>query len=115
MWFIFPQMAGLGKSYNSQRFALSGIDEAKAYLAQPLLGARLLECTSCVNRLAERSARSIFGFPDDLKFHSAMTLFDLASDQSAHFSEALRIFFDGKPDQETLRLLTILEPGSSET
>ena len=75
MWFIFPQLAGLGRSATARLYAISSLAEARAYLAHPLLGARLRECTRLVNEVTGRSAAQIFGFPDELKFHSCMTLF----------------------------------------
>jgi uncharacterized protein (DUF1810 family) len=81
MWFIFPQLAGLGRSATARRYALSSLAEARAYLAHPLLGARLRECTQLVNEVTGRSAAQIFGFPDELKFHSCMTLFAHAAGQ----------------------------------
>jgi len=104
MWFIFPQMRGLGSSSMAVRFALSGLDEAKAYLAHPLLGARLRECTALVNAVEGRPVGEIFGYPDDLKFHSSMTLFAQAADDQV-FVAALRKYFGGAPDQATIHLL----------
>src|SRR5690606_29192669 len=79
MWFVFPQLAGLGSSQRAQAYALSSLDEARAYLAHPVLGHRLVECTELVNRVDGSTAHDIFGSPDDLKFHSCMTLFSLAA------------------------------------
>jgi uncharacterized protein (DUF1810 family) len=105
MWFIFPQIAGLGHSEMAQRFAISSNEEAVAYLAHPLLGSRLRECTALVNAVEGRSILDILGSPDDLKFRSSMTLFNaVASDPE--FSEGLSKFFDGKADQTTLELLS---------
>ena len=105
MWFIFPQLSGLGSSPMAQRFAISGVDEARAYLAHPILGDRLRDCTTLVNAVSGRSIGDIFGYPDDLKFHSSVTLFAWAS---AHhpggkvFREALLKYFDGVPDKATI-------------
>jgi uncharacterized protein (DUF1810 family) len=104
MWFVFPQMRGLGSSPMAVRFAISGLDEAKAYLAHPLLGARLRECTALVNAAKARSVAEIFGYPDDLKFHSSVTLFAQAGDDEV-FATALRKYFDGALDQATIKLL----------
>jgi uncharacterized protein (DUF1810 family) len=104
MWFVFPQMRGLGSSSMAVRFAISGLDEAKAYLAHPLLGARLRDCTAFVNAAEGRSVGEIFGYPDDLKFHSSVTLFVQASDEEV-FVTALRKYFGGVPDQATIKLL----------
>ena len=75
MWFIFPQLRGLGSSATAQRFGIESIEEARAYLAHPVLGARLRECTQLINAISGRSIEQIFGYPDDLKFRSCMTLF----------------------------------------
>lgn len=102
MWFVFPQIQGLGSSAMAQRFAISGIEEAKAYLDHPLLGARLRECTGLVNGLTGRAIDDIFGYPDDLKFHSSVTLFARAADGPSVFAEALGKYFNAVPDQATL-------------
>jgi uncharacterized protein (DUF1810 family) len=106
MWFIFPQLEGLGSSPMAQRFAISGIEEAKAYLAHPVLGARLRECTVLVNAVSGRSVEDIFGYPDDLKFHSSVTLFAEASHPENNvFNEALKKYFNGLPDKNTTNRL----------
>jgi len=107
MWFIFPQIAGLGSSLMARRFALASADEARAYLAHPVLGPRLRACSHLVARIEGRSAVAIFGYPDDLKFHSSMTLFAEAGaeNDNAVFVECLRKYFDGAPDPLTQRLL----------
>jgi uncharacterized protein (DUF1810 family) len=102
MWFVFPQIQGLGSSGMAQRFAISGLEEAKAYLDHPVLGGRLRECTALVNALANRTVDDIFGYPDDLKFHSSVTLFARAFDGPSVFAEALSKYFNGVPDQATL-------------
>jgi uncharacterized protein (DUF1810 family) len=104
MWFIFPQLHGLGQSPMARQYAIRSRDEAIAYLATPLLGARLLECTRVVLAVQDKSAHEIFGSPDDLKFHSSMTLFD-AVDGSGPYSRALERFFGGNRDQATLDIL----------
>jgi uncharacterized protein (DUF1810 family) len=104
MWFVFPQMRGLGSSPMAVRFAISGLDEAKAYLSHPVLGARLRECTASVNAAEGRSAGEIFGYPDDLKFHSSVTLFAQAGHEEV-FETALRKYFAGAPDPATINLL----------
>ena len=86
----------------AQRFAISGIEEAKAYLDHPLLGGRLRECTGLVNGLTGRAIDDIFGYPDDLKFHSSVTLFARAADGPSVFAEALSKYFNEVPDQATL-------------
>ena len=103
MWFIFPQLRALGRSPTAQRFGLAGQDEARAYLADPVLGSRLVECTALVNRVAGKSAAVIFGSPDDMKFRSCMTLF--ATLQPQPFEDALRKYYGGTPDPMTLKLL----------
>ena len=101
MWFIFPQIQGLGFSEMSRHYAISGLEEAKAYLAHPLLGPRLRECTALVNAAAGRTLREILGDPDDLKFHSSVTLFAEAEGGEV-FIEALNGFFGGLRDFATL-------------
>ena len=105
MWFVFPQIEGLGRSRRAQRYAISSRDEAKAYLAHPILGQRLRECTELVNAVEGRSANEIFGSPDDLKFRSSMTLFDTVADDPTPFRTALERYYDGEPDRKTLELL----------
>ena len=106
MWFIFPQIRGLGSSPTAQHFAISSLAEARAYLAHPTLGPRLRECTALVNAVPNRSVGQIFGYPDDLKFHSSVTLFAEASgEDNAVFTAALAKYFDGKPDGATLARL----------
>jgi uncharacterized protein (DUF1810 family) len=102
MWFVFPQIAGLGRSATAQRYAIQSLDEAHAYFAHRVLGTRLIECTELVLNHRDKSVRAIFGSPDDLKFHSSMTLFSEAAPECALFGEALRVFFDGESDRETL-------------
>jgi uncharacterized protein (DUF1810 family) len=102
MWFIFPQIAGLGHSETAQKFAISSLDEARAYLAHPILGPRLRKCTETVTRIENRTAEEIFGYPDWLKFRSSMTLFSRAAPDSKIFADALRKYFGGEPDSLTL-------------
>ena len=104
MWFVFPQIAGLGSSPMAQAYAISSLDEARAYLAHPVLGARLVECVRLVNDVGDRSAHDIFGSPDDMKFRSCLTLFRQAGG-GAEFDAALTRFFAGEADPATLRLL----------
>jgi uncharacterized protein (DUF1810 family) len=105
MWFIFPQIKGLGSSPVANKYAISGIEEAQAYLDQPLLGYRLRECTQLVNAVIGRSIEEIFGYPDYLKFHSAMTLFARARPSETSFNTALAKYFRGGPDEKTLEKL----------
>ena len=107
MWWIFPQLRGLGSSPTAQRFAIGSLAEARAYLAHPLLGARLRECTQLVNGIAGSSAQAIFGYPDYLKFRSCMTLFAAAAERDdAAFVAALQKYFAGEADPLTRKLLT---------
>jgi uncharacterized protein (DUF1810 family) len=105
MWFIFPQLAGLGHSSMAQRFAIASREEAVAYLGHGVLGSRLRECTALVNGVEGRTISEILGSPDDLKFHSSMTLFDAVS-SDPKFAVAITKFYGGKPDQRTLDLLS---------
>lgn len=107
MWFVFPQLAGLGRSPTAAFYALPDLDAARAYLAHPVLGPRLRTCTSIVNAVAGKTAHDIFDTPDDLKFRSSMTLFAAASPDDALFHEALARYFHGVPDARTLALLGI--------
>jgi len=105
MWFVFPQLRGLGASPTAQRFGIASLDEARAYLAHPLLGARLREHTALVNRIEGRSVHDIFGYPDHLKFRSSMTLLARAAPEESVFREALDKYFGGEPDAKTIELL----------
>lgn len=105
MWFIFPQLAGLGSSAIAQHYAISGLAEARAYLAHPVLGARLRECSALVLAVQGATVHGIFGSPDNMKFHSSMTLFAQAALDDALFRACLDKYFGGVPDQATLDLL----------
>jgi uncharacterized protein (DUF1810 family) len=105
MWFIFPQISGLGHSVTSQTFAVSSLAEAAAYLAHPTLGPRLRECAALVASIEGRSVREIFAYPDDLKFHSSMTLFAQAAPREPIFGECLQKYFGGQLDPRTLARL----------
>ncbi len=112
MWFIFPQIRGLGSSAMAQRYAIAGLSEAEAYLAHSVLGPRLRTCTSLVNDTPYPSVDHIFGFPDNLKFHSSITLFAEAAKSSSGpsdriFDQALQRFYAGKPDPATLDRLKV--------
>lgn len=104
MWFVFPQVAGLGFSAMSQRFAISSLDEARAYLAHPVLGERLRRCVELVLQVENRSAHQIFGSPDNMKFRSSLTLFAEASGEEI-FLRALDRYFEGAADPATLKQL----------
>ncbi|QPD06033.1 MAG: hypothetical protein Nkreftii_003807 [Candidatus Nitrospira kreftii] len=105
IWFIFPQIAGLGHSGMAQQFAIGSLDEAKVYLQHPVLGPRLRACTQLVLEVNGRSAEEIFGYPDNLKFRSCMTLFMASTTDNTIFKGALLTYFDGQPDQQTLDIL----------
>jgi len=106
MWYIFPQIIGLGKSHISQKYALGSIDEATAYVQHPILGNRLHECTEIVVRTKGSTVEQIFGYPDNLKFHSSMTLFSQVENHNPLFDSALKKYFDNKKDQLTLDALS---------
>ncbi|RTE91414.1 DUF1810 domain-containing protein [Bradyrhizobium sp. LVM 105] len=108
MWFVFPQITGLGLSAMSQRYAIGSRAEAKAYLAHPVLGARLIECTGLVLAVQGRSINAILGAPDDAKFRSSMTLFGAVSDEPI-FGAALARYFAGERDVATLEILSKLD------
>jgi uncharacterized protein (DUF1810 family) len=101
MWFVFPQVAGLGQSPTSRRFAISSLDEARLYLRHEVLGPRLIECAGVVARTQGRSAEQIFGGVDAKKLQSSMTLFLRAAPEEAVFGEVLVRYFDGCPDTAT--------------
>lgn len=105
MWYIFPQIAGLGSSGMARHYAIGSIEEARAYLRHPLLGERLRECTGLVNAVEGRKISQILGYPDDLKFRSSMTLFARAAPEERVFREALRKYFDGEEDPLTIERL----------
>ena len=105
MWFVFPQLAGLGRSPTAQHFAIRSLDEARAYIEHPLLGPRLLDCCRALLALRGRSASEIMGCPDDLKLRSCMTLFSRATESHTEFVQVLERYFDGVPDARTLKLL----------
>ncbi|HLP16489.1 MAG TPA: DUF1810 domain-containing protein [Bacteroidota bacterium] len=104
MWFIFPQLHGLGSSLTSRYYAIKSLQEARAYLEHPILGPRLFECTALVQAHAERTPREIFGFPDDMKFLSSMTLFELADNRRTEFAQAIDTFYQSRRDVRTLEL-----------
>jgi len=105
MWFIFPQIQGLGYSPLARKFAIASLQEAKAYLDHPILGARLKELCRLVNRVEGRSIEEIFGYPDDLKFRSSMTLFAHAASDDQIFRDALEKYFNGEDDPATVERL----------
>lgn len=105
IWYVFPQLRGLGRSEMAEHYGISGLDEARAYLAHPLLGPRLEDCARALLSHRGRSARQIMGSPDDLKLRSSMTLFQAAAPQQALFAEVLQAFYDGEQDAATLQRL----------
>lgn len=105
MWFVFPQLAGLGLSATAQHFAIADATEARMYLDHELLGPRLVQAAKWVDAVDGKTVGQIFGHPDDLKFHSSMTLFAEADPQAAVFRGLLEKYFDGRPDDKTLDLL----------
>lgn len=105
MWFIFPQVIGLGQSHLAQRYAIHSLEAARRYAAHPLLGERLRRCTRLVGEIQNRDISDIFGYPDDLKFHSSMTLFALAVPDEPLFAFALEKYFAGRKDVKTLEIL----------
>jgi uncharacterized protein (DUF1810 family) len=102
MWFVFPQIKGLGSSPFARKFAISSVAEAQAYLQHPVLGARLKDCTQLMNQIPGRTAGQILGDIDEMKFRSSMTLFSAATTENRVFLDALEKYFQGEPDQATL-------------
>ncbi|MFN3521538.1 MAG: DUF1810 domain-containing protein [Phenylobacterium sp.] len=105
MWFVFPQIAGLGSSAMAQRYAIASLDEARAYVADPVLGPRLVACVQALNAHEGLSAHDIFGWPDEAKLRSSLTLFVRVAPEEPAFAEALRRYFAGEPDPATLERL----------
>ena len=109
MWFVFPQVAGLGSSSASRTYAIKSLAEARDYLAHPVLGSRLRQCAEIVLATEGRTAHAIFGDPDDLKLCSSMTLFAAAAEADSVFARVLAKYFGGRRDAATIRLLAALE------
>jgi uncharacterized protein (DUF1810 family) len=107
MWFVFPQIAGLGQSPTSRRYAIASLEEARAYLAHPVLGPRLIECARILCELDGKTAQDIFGGIDAIKLRSSMTLFARADPSNAVFGQVLDAYFGGVPDGATERLLGV--------
>jgi uncharacterized protein (DUF1810 family) len=105
MWYIFPQLDGLGFSETARRYAIRGLDEARAYLGHPVLGLRLRACAEAMLAVQGRTAHEILGSPDDLKLRSCATLFAQVSPEGSVFHRLIQVYFDGKPDARTLDLL----------
>jgi uncharacterized protein (DUF1810 family) len=114
IWFVFPQIDGLGFSSTAKYYAIKSIDEARAYLAHPVLGPRLLEIAEAAVEVEGRSAHEIFGSPDDLKLRSCATLFACVSPPGSVFERLLGKYYGGERDDKTLRLLG-LDPGSGQS
>jgi uncharacterized protein (DUF1810 family) len=105
MWFIFPQLEGLGHSFMATHYGIKNIEHAAAYLRHPILGSRLKECTRTMNSFEGKSAHDILGGPDEMKFRSSMTLFKHAASSGGVFAAALEKYFDGEEDELTLAKL----------
>jgi uncharacterized protein (DUF1810 family) len=105
MWFVFPQLRGLGRSAMAHQYGIASMDEAVDYLKHPVLGSRLRECVGVVLATKGKSAHDIFGSPDDLKLRSCLTLFHAAAPTEPVFGDALQKFFNGEPDPRTLELI----------
>jgi uncharacterized protein (DUF1810 family) len=115
MWYVLPQIAGLGFSAMSQRYAIEGVAEAQAYLEHPVLGPRLIECVAALLTIEGRSAHAIFGSPDDLKLRSCATLFAHVTPPGSVFERLLDQYFEGQRDESTLELLRTTQPGGLAT
>lgn len=111
MWFVFPQFDGLGMSATSRHYAIRSLEEARAYLRHPQLGPRLLDCTRAINRIDGRTARQIFGTPDDMKLRSSMTLFELVAGPDSDFATTLDKYYGGMRDPRTLELVGSMPGG----
>jgi uncharacterized protein (DUF1810 family) len=105
MWFIFPQIDGLGHSSTAKYYSIKSIEEAKDYLAHPVLGARLLECSNTILKIEGKSVDYIFGSPDNMKLKSCMTLFNFVSPENKVFEDVLKKYFSFKQDEQTLSIL----------
>ena len=115
MWFVFPQISGLGVSGMSRRFSISSLAEARAYFRHPILGPRLVECAQLVIAVQGKTVYDILGSPDDLKFRSCMTLFSRAAEDPGVFGQALNKYFSGEPDALTLeRILELGDQGTGQ-
>ncbi|MGO7152578.1 DUF1810 domain-containing protein [Rhizobium leguminosarum] len=106
MWFIFPQVAGLGTSAMAEKYAIRSAEEAAAYLADPILSSRLLRCVEAILSVNGRSAHAILGSPDDVKLRSSMTLFAAISDHDSPFHQVIEHFYQGKFDDRTMKILS---------
>ncbi len=105
MWFIFPQIEGLGHSPTAKYYSIKTIDEAKEYLIHPVLGKRLLECSNIIAGIENKTADEIFGYPDTMKLRSCMTLFNFIAPEQKVFADVLKKYFNGEEDEQTLSIL----------
>ena len=105
MWFIFPQIEGLGHSSTAKYYSIKSIKEAKEYIDHPVLGKRILECSNIILNTEGKTANAIFGYPDDLKLRSCMTLFNYVAPEHKVFADVLQKYFGGEEDQKTLEIL----------
>jgi uncharacterized protein (DUF1810 family) len=105
MWFVFPQIEGLGHSSTAKFYSIKTIEEAKEYLAHPILGKRLLECANAILKIENKTADQIFGYPDNLKLKSSMTLFNFVSPEHNEFADVLKKYFAGEQDEKTISIL----------
>jgi len=108
MWYIFPQLRGLGKSAMAHTYGISGVEEAKRYLSHPLLSARLIEICRVLLTHCDKKSEEILGSTDAMKLRSSMTLFALVSDEGSVFHEVLKVFYNGQMDDRTIRLIDII-------
>ena len=106
IWYIFPQIMGLGKSEKAQFYSLKNLEEARAYLEHSVLGPRLIKACQILTNIEDRAIDEIMGFPDDLKLQSSMTLFELVGNHNSIFSEVINIYFDGERDNNTIEIIT---------
>ena len=105
IWYIFPQIVGLGNSETTKIFSIKSLEEGRAYLKHPILGPRLFEACEILLRLKDMSINQVMGFPDDLKLLSSMTLFDALSDRNSIFTKIIEVFFDGDRDMQSLEII----------
>ena len=110
MWYIFPQIQGLGMTSTSKFYAINSLSEANAYLRHPVLSSRIEECLGLVMNYGSLRVKDIFGYPDDLKFHSSLTLFSLSKLRTDAFEQALNVFFKGQVDKRTMDILKLQRP-----
>ena len=114
MWFIFPQIEGLGHSSTAKYYSIKSIEEAKEYVAHPVLGKRLLECSNILLNINDKSADEIFGYPDNLKLRSCMTLFNFAAPEQKVFADVLQKYFGGEEDQKTIDIVKKIKTDANE-